>query len=113
MFIKTLDSQLPLTISRLARLEGARNTRLTCVSGLAWITTDGDLRDIVLEPGQAHVVDSDAPVIVFPLRDGRPLELRIDAAPARNAPPQRGFAAVVGRLRSLFVPARAPVIAVA
>lgn len=30
------------------------DVRVTCLSGTAWITTEADLRDVVLESGQAH-----------------------------------------------------------
>lgn len=89
MLIDTRAASLPLTLHHLARLDGARNTRLTCVSGLAWITIDNDPRDIVLEPGQEHVVDSDGTVVVYPLRAGRPLELQIDASGVRGTRAQR------------------------
>jgi len=29
--------------------------RVTCLSGTAWMTTEGDLRDAVLEAGHTHV----------------------------------------------------------
>ena len=30
------------------------DVRVTCLSGTAWITTEADVRDVVLEAGQAH-----------------------------------------------------------
>lgn len=32
----------------------AADLRVTCLSGTAWITTEADVRDVVLEAGQAH-----------------------------------------------------------
>ncbi len=51
------------TLGRLVRVEPDHPMRMvcpgqvavTCVSGTAWITIAGDVRDIVLEPGQRHV----------------------------------------------------------
>lgn len=30
------------------------DVRVTCLSGTAWITTEADIRDVVLETGQTH-----------------------------------------------------------
>jgi hypothetical protein len=41
--------------------------RIECLSGALWITHDGDRRDITLSAGERHVVDRDAPLLVFAL----------------------------------------------
>lgn len=41
--------------------------RIECLSGCLWLTQDGDLRDIVLGPGEAHVVDHDRPTLLSAL----------------------------------------------
>jgi len=46
----------------------ARGATVRCVRGLLWITQDGHRRDIVLEPGQSHLIDDDSRAIVFALR---------------------------------------------
>ncbi len=43
-----VEARLPVRFVCPARAQVA------CVSGTAWITTDDDLRDVVLEAGQAH-----------------------------------------------------------
>lgn len=49
--------------------------RVTCLSGAAWITTEADLRDVVLEAGQAHDAKRGARLFI----NGLPFcELRID-----------------------------------
>ncbi|TMH08859.1 MAG: DUF2917 domain-containing protein [Betaproteobacteria bacterium] len=82
MRIDTHHARLPLRIGEAAHLRDARDTRLTSLRGIAWVTIDGDRRDIVLEPGDSFVVDSDARVVVYPLRAGHALELAVDAAGA-------------------------------
>jgi hypothetical protein len=91
-----------LTVDTLARLADACNTRLTCLSGNAWITIDGDRRDIVLEPGDQFVVDSNQPVLIYALKSGRPLRLDVDASAPRCTPRRRsGVAGWLQALRGL------------
>ncbi len=91
-----------MLIDKITRLEHACNTRLSVVRGQAWITIDGDPRDIVLEPGSQFVVDSDQPVLIYALNAGRPLELEIDASAPRCTPRRRhGLAGWVQSLRDL------------
>jgi len=78
MFITTHRVNLPVQPGSVARLQQARHARLSVRRGEAWITLDGDLRDIVLTAGQSFVLDSDAAVVVYPLRAGGGLELEID-----------------------------------
>src|SRR3989442_1845623 len=86
MRIDTHHARLPLRIGEAAHLRDARDTRLTSLRGIAWVTIDGDRRDIVLEPGDSFVVDSDARVVVYPLRAGQALELAVDTAGDGVAP---------------------------
>jgi hypothetical protein len=82
-------------------LHGQAGHRVECVSGTLWITQDNDRRDIVLQPGDAFVLDrpgmamisaiSDATLIVLlplpaatPLADGATRALG-DARPERTA----------------------------
>jgi hypothetical protein len=48
---------------------GAAGWTITALSGSAWITQDGDIRDVVLEAGQSFVLDRDGPVIISPFGD--------------------------------------------
>lgn len=50
-------------------LAGAAGWTVTALSGSAWITQDGDIRDIVLEAGQSIVLDRDGPAIISPFGD--------------------------------------------
>ncbi|HEX2539661.1 MAG TPA: DUF2917 domain-containing protein [Caldimonas sp.] len=68
---------LSLDGDRAARPSLRLGTRLECLSGRAWITLDGDLRDVLLERGESFVVDRKAPVMVFAV--GAPAALRVHA----------------------------------
>jgi len=61
---KTRHATLTLLRNQVAKLSRAVATRLLCVDGVAWITVDGDQRDVVLERGQSFDIDSNADVIV-------------------------------------------------
>ncbi|WP_372524617.1 DUF2917 domain-containing protein [Piscinibacter sp.] len=108
MLIDTRHARLPLCHGQMLRLRRARHTRLTCVRGEAWVTLDGDLRDIVLSPGDTFVVDSDAAVVVYPLRAAQAVELAVDTTTRRGA--RRGL---LGAWRDWIAPARPAVAAVA
>ncbi|MBT9501690.1 MAG: DUF2917 domain-containing protein [Burkholderiaceae bacterium] len=88
MFITTHKVNVPVQLGSVARLQRARHTRLSVRRGEAWITLDGDLRDIVLAAGESFVLDSDAAVVVYPLRGGGSLELELTGG--------SGWAQVVG-----------------
>ena len=57
------------------RLVRARDSRLSVSHGSAWVTIDGQRRDIVLEPGQSFVVDSNETVVVFALQGPAAVEV--------------------------------------
>lgn len=40
-------------------LRDARGRTVTCLDGSAWLTMEGDHRDVVLEPGASFVIDRD------------------------------------------------------
>lgn len=46
------------------RIARGAGTRIWGREGTAWVTVDGDPRDVILEPGQSFVVEQDAPTIV-------------------------------------------------
>lgn len=59
--------QLPR--QRHMNLSGAAGWTITVLSGSAWITQDGDIRDIVLETGQSFALDRNGPAIISSLGD--------------------------------------------
>ncbi len=112
MLINTRLARLPLSLGRFARLHKARACRVTALHGSAWITIDNDPRDIVLSPGETFVVDTDACLLVSPLRREHPLELCVEAPLARTAP-RRGAEGLWSRLRHALLPVPAASRAVA
>ena len=87
MLLATPYAELSLEHNQLARVTDACGTRVDCVDGHAWITIDGDPRDIVLARGESFVVDSTAPVIVHALQGPAAVALHARAArcPRRTA----------------------------
>lgn len=58
----------------------AADVRVTCLSGTAWITSEADIHDVVLQTGQAHDATRGARLFI----NGLPFcELRIVAHPRR------------------------------
>jgi len=81
MWINTPNARLAVAARRGLRLKDARGARLRAVQGTLWVTIDNDLRDIVLDPGEIFVVDSDRPLVVMPLGDCATVDVR---SPARG-----------------------------
>jgi hypothetical protein len=68
MNMSTERATLLLARNQCARFERARDALLRCLGGVAWVTIDGQRRDIVLERGQSMRVDSNADVVVCALK---------------------------------------------
>jgi hypothetical protein len=84
-------------------LDEAQGARLYSEDGIVWVTQDGDLRDIVLKPGESVVLDRDTPTLVQAVT---PARVRI----GEPAPRAHGLAALAARLRTA-VGVHAPVAA--
>jgi hypothetical protein len=54
---------------RTDRVEQPRGQRVECLAGCLWITQDGDLRDVILEAGEAIVLTRDGTALVSALAD--------------------------------------------
>lgn len=106
MLLDTPRARLTLQHNEMARLASACDTRVHCVSGFAWITIDGDQRDVVLSRGQSFVVDSSAPVIVHAIQGPAAVELHAKSGAGRCRPP---VGRATSRWREWFaVPGLAP-----
>src|SRR5258707_14198445 len=82
MLLNTDHARLTLQRDAITRLADARGTRVECVDGVAWITVDGESRDIVLTRGQSHVVESSADVIVCAIHGPAAVEVHAHAVEA-------------------------------
>jgi hypothetical protein len=64
----TQETCFDLLKNELVTLSAARGHALDCLGGEAWITLDGDSRDVIVGPGQTYDIESDAPVVVSALK---------------------------------------------
>ncbi len=94
MWINTPHARLAVDGRRGLRLNAARDTLLRAVKGTLWVTIDNDLRDIVLDPGESFVVDSDQPLFVMALGERATLDVCTDSLRREPAtPPQHSWLA--------------------
>jgi hypothetical protein len=75
MQLQSDHALLPLSPRSPQHLTHARGLLLRARRSTVWVTVDGDTRDILLEPGQRWVVDSDRPVLVSALGGSALVEL--------------------------------------
>ena len=87
MLLKTANARLILQHNEMARLDSVCNTRVECISGVAWITIDGDPRDVVLSRGESFLVESSAPVIVHAIQGATDVRLHEGAGATPCAKP--------------------------
>ena len=87
MKIEFPASHIVLAADQFLKLEGAVGVRISSRRGTVWITQDGDLRDVVLRPGEAFVIEREGPSIVQALE---PAELAI-VEPKQASPGTRWF----------------------
>ena len=76
MWINTPNARLAIGTRRVLRLKAARGATLRAVQGTLWVTIDNDLRDIVLDPGESFVVDSNCPLVVMPLGECATIDVK-------------------------------------
>jgi hypothetical protein len=75
MWINTPHARLADTPRRALRLHRALGTELRAVDGTVWITINDDPRDIVLDAGEAFVVDSPRDIVVLPIGERATLDV--------------------------------------
>ena len=76
MLIDARHARLHLEKGNHVSLKGACGTRLTTVSGIAWITVDRGPWDHLVGPGESFVVTSKRAVLVGPLFASVTLEVQ-------------------------------------
>ena len=62
--LESADGLVALCKRDVLSLAGHPGTRIESRRGGLWVTQDGDLRDVVLAAGEAHVLDRAGPVLV-------------------------------------------------
>ena len=63
--------EIALKARGIHRIEDGAGTLIECLSGVLWITQNGDHRDITLERGQRFWLDRDGLAIVYGLEQAR------------------------------------------
>jgi hypothetical protein len=74
------------------RIDNGKDTKVTCVTGVVWVTQEHDSRDIILSAGQSAVLDRRGLAVVFAFKDAL-----ITAGSAQQLPAP---ASVPGRTRA-------------
>lgn len=83
MILQTDSTCLSLLPGQVTRLQLRAGTRLRGLRGTAWLTADGDPRDILLDPQDEWVLDRDRRLLACALRaDGRAV-LQLDGRTGR------------------------------
>lgn len=78
MIVQAPSTCLNLQPGQVAHLQLRAGTRLRGLRGSTWLTTEGDPRDVVLDPDDEWVLEQDRHVLACALRaDGRAL-LQLD-----------------------------------
>ena len=76
-----LSGASSITKGRVRRVADPIGRRVECLSGVIWVTQDGDLRDIILEPGEGFDFDRSEGVLISALKDSRYLLLEGRSTP--------------------------------
>jgi hypothetical protein len=81
--IHGVDEIVALQTGQLATVARPRGVRLTCVSGMLWVTQGDSAKDLVLYTGETLSFDRRSPVYLYALKAG---EARIEAPQAEPSP---------------------------
>jgi hypothetical protein len=57
MNIELQASNLSLARDGMIAVRDARGVRITCLTGVLWITRDNYAKDFIVGPGESHVID--------------------------------------------------------
>jgi len=83
MKIELHADTLDLQADQVLHLQDAAETTIVCLRGHVWITQEGDLRDIALEPGDAFTLDRPGMALTAALSAS---SIRIERPAVRHAP---------------------------
>ena len=78
MIVHATSTCLSLLPGHFARLDLRAGTRLRGLRGTAWLTADGDPRDIVLDPRDEWVAEHDGRLLACALQAGGCAVLQLD-----------------------------------
>jgi len=96
----TQETRFDLAQHELVRIAHARGQALTCDSGEAWITVDGDARDIILQHGETWRFDGDTEVVISAIKES---SLSMRRSEGFRSPPS-GMRRLLCALRNCEVP---------
>ena len=80
--IQGVDEIVALQTGQLATIAHPRGVRLTCVSGILWVTQGDSAKDLVLYPGETLLFERRAAVYLYTLKAG---EARMEAPQAQSS----------------------------
>jgi hypothetical protein len=99
------DSCFDLREHQIMRFDGATGVTVACLRGELWLTQDGDLRDLVLGPGDRFTLDHTGLTLVSALRaSSLCVELPVATGVLRHSLATRARMAVTG-VRAAVLPA--------
>ncbi|WP_158597938.1 DUF2917 domain-containing protein [Noviherbaspirillum saxi] len=89
---------ITLDQAQAAHLHDAAGWTVRALDGSVWITQDGDIRDVVLETGEAFVLDRNVPALLSPLGKAR-ISVRLDTCCEQKQPRRAGMTALPASAR--------------
>lgn len=85
MVIDTSPARILLQPGQVARMHLRAGTRLRGLRGTAWITADGDARDILLDPCDEWVLERDGDLLACALQAQGAAMVQLDEPARRTA----------------------------
>jgi hypothetical protein len=86
----------------LISLRDGKGTRVVCLTGALWVTQEGQVEDVILEPGQCLKIAEGGLALVMALRPSS-LQVRAPRASSWSVPGR--FVTWLARLSRTFAPA--------
>lgn len=83
MDLDLYNSELCLAHNAPIRLLSARGVRVICTAGLLWLTVEGEAGDILLAPGDSHLIRGRGLALLEAIGSGRARFARPVSRPAR------------------------------